>query len=114
MLQWKNIGIAPTYEDWTVFFELKDGNNNKVWSGTSQFTPKLFIPQPDFTAVTDHFIFPGNLPAGNYNLNLIIRDPTGYRQPLPLAIKGKNDDGSYTLKTITISSKQRSKSKKKQ
>jgi hypothetical protein len=113
MLQWKNIGIAPTYEDWIVLFEIKDSNNNKVWADTSQFTPELFIPQPDFTAITDQFIFPGNLSAGNYKLNLIIRDPNGYRQPLPLAIEGQNDDGSYTLKTITVSSKQNRKSKKK-
>ena len=114
MLQWKNIGLAPSYEDWTVFFELKDASNNTVWAGTSQFTPKLFTPQPDFTAITDQFVSPGKLAAGNYNLNLIIRDPNGYRQPLPLAIKGRNDDGSYTLKTIAISSAKHVKSKKQQ
>jgi hypothetical protein len=32
-LQWKNIGIAPSYEKWDVFFELKDTANNIVWSG---------------------------------------------------------------------------------
>lgn len=112
LLQWKNIGVAPTYEDWTVLFELKDTNNKKVWSDTSQFNPKLFIPQPDFTTITDHFTFPGNLAAGNYNLNLIIKDTNDYRQPLPLAIAGRNNDGSYTLKTITISSKHSGKSKK--
>jgi hypothetical protein len=72
-----------------------------------------FIPQPDFTSVTDEFVLPKDLLAGNYNLNLIIKDPTGYRQPLPLAIKGRNVDGSYTLKTIGISSKQQVKPKKK-
>ena len=71
---------------------------------TSQFNPKLFIPQKKSTAITDQIVFPENLPSGNYNLNLIIRDPNGYRQPLPLAIGGRNEDGSYTLKTITVSS----------
>lgn len=113
MLQWKNIGIAPTYEDWTVLFELKDSSNKITWTGTSLFTPKLFIPQAGFTAVTDTFDLPANIVTGKYHLNLVIKDPNNYRQPLPLAIAGRNEDGSYTLKTINISSKHPWKSRKK-
>ena len=114
MLQWKNTGIAPTYENWTVLFELKDSSHKIIWTDTSRFSPKLFIPQPDFTAVTDTFNLPATVVAGNYNLNLSIKDPTGYRQPLPLAIAGRNNDGSYTLKTITIAARHSGKSKKQQ
>jgi hypothetical protein len=113
-LQWKNIGIAPSYEKWDVFFELKDTANNIVWRATSRFTPTLFIPDPDFTTVTDEFVLPKDIPAGNYNLDLIIKDPAGYREPLPLAIKGRKEDGSYTLKTMSISSQRQVKPKKKQ
>jgi hypothetical protein len=102
MLRWKNIGIAPTYENWNVVFELKDSTNNIVWSDTSQFKPKLFLPQDTATAVTDDFILPATIPPGNYDLNLIIKDPKGYRSPLPLAITGRQDDGSYTIKTIHV------------
>ena len=105
MLQWKNIGIAPTYENWKVIYELKDSTNNTVWSDTSQFNPKLFIPQDTNTPLTDHFILPTGIPPGDYELNLIIKDPKGYRSPLPLAIKGRKADGSYPLKTIIISQK---------
>lgn len=113
MLQWKNIGVAPTYEDWDVFFELKDTTQKIVWSGKSQFSPKLFIPETTGTAITDRFKLPASIMPGNYVMNLIVKDPIGYRSPLPLAIKGRNDDGSYTIQNIIISQNQKTKSGKK-
>ena len=70
-LNWKNIGQAPTYENWNVEFELKNSNNQTVWSGQSQFKPKLFLPSATATIVTDNFTA---LPAGTFNLNVIIKD----------------------------------------
>lgn len=105
MLRWKNIGIAPTYEDWNVVFALNDSSNNIIWSGTSQFNPKLFTPRDTSTSITDRFVLTPGIPAGNYDLSLQIKDPKGYRSPLPLAIAGRKDDGSYALKTIHISAK---------
>ncbi len=101
-LQWKNIGAAPTYEDWEVFFELKDSTNNIVWSDKSQFKPKLFAPESVGTPVTDQFVLPGKIPAGHYALHLIIKDPGNYRDPLPLAIHGRKPDGSYFITTVGV------------
>ena len=42
------------------------------------------------------------MPAGRYKLNVVIRDPANYRAPLPLAINGRNTDGSYTLSTVNV------------
>jgi hypothetical protein len=39
------------------------------------------------------------VPGGNYNMYLIIRDPKGYREPLPLFISGRNADGSYLIRS---------------
>jgi len=50
----------------------------------------------------DRFILPATLARGIYNLDLIIKDPSGYREPLKLAINGRNADGSYSLKDITV------------
>jgi hypothetical protein len=33
---------------------------------------------------------------------MIIKDPVGYREPLPLAITGRNSDGSYLIKEIDL------------
>jgi hypothetical protein len=102
-LQWKNTGIAPTYENWDVVFELKNDSNVTVWSGTSKFKPKRFAPADTATSITDIFTLPANIIIGRYKLNVIIKDPAGYRAPLPLAITGRNTDGSYTIKDINAS-----------
>ncbi|MGZ5220444.1 MAG: DUF4082 domain-containing protein [Chitinophagaceae bacterium] len=110
-LNWKNIGVAPTYEKWDVVFELKDSSKSIVWSGISKFSPGVkgqglaLLPSGVATTAKDNFILPAAVPAGKYTLDLVIRDPAGYRSPLPLAINGQHDDGSYTLKTINVTAK---------
>ncbi len=110
-LNWKNVGIAPTYEKWDVVFELKDSSKSIVWSGVSKFSPGAkgqalaLLPSAVATTAKDNFTLPAGVPAGKYTLDLVIKDPAGYRSPLPLAIKGQHDDGSYTLKTINVVAK---------
>ena len=100
-LNWRNVGVAPTYEDWKVTYELRNGSN-VVWSGTSSFKPKLFLPSTTATTATDVFNRSG-IPQGTYSLYVIIKDSTGYRQPLPLAIQGRGSDGAYLLtNSLTI------------
>jgi Domain of unknown function (DUF4832) len=98
-LNWKNLGVAPTYENWNVMFELRNAKNEMVWSGKSAFKLKLFLPQRESTVSQDKINLPAGLPPGSYNLYLTIRDPLGYRQPLPLAVQGRNADGSYLLRS---------------
>jgi hypothetical protein len=102
-LNWKNIGIAPSYENWDVYFELKNDSNITIWSGISKFKPKRFVPADTASVITDTYTLPANIVVGNYKLNIIIKDPIAYRTPLPLAIKGRNNDGSYTVKNINTS-----------
>ena len=107
-LNWKNIGIAPTYEKWDVVFELKNNDGAVVWTQASQFSPGAkgstlaLLPSAEATVSSDNFTLPGTIAGGNYNLDLIIKDPSGYRAPLILAINERNADGSYTLKNITV------------
>lgn len=89
---WENVGQGPTYENWNTVFELKSGST-VVWTGNSSFKAKLFLPGS--ITVTDNF---PNIPSGNYVLTVKLVDPAGYRAPLPLANRGRNTDGSYTLK----------------
>jgi hypothetical protein len=98
-LSWANIGIAPVYEQWKTFIELRK-DSSIIWSGVSSFNPRLFLPGRLITH--DSFIIPASVPAGDYSLYLVIKDPSGYRKPLPLAIKGRNKDGSYLLGQVTI------------
>jgi Domain of unknown function (DUF4832)/Secretion system C-terminal sorting domain/PKD domain len=101
-LNWQNIGVAPVYENWNVIFELRKSDGTVVWTGNSSFIPKLFIPQASFTAASDNFTLSA-VAAGTYSMYLIVRDPANYKTPLPLAITGRNADGSYLLRSnITI------------
>jgi hypothetical protein len=102
-LKWKNIGIAPTYENWNIVFELKNENNVTVWTGMSKFKLKRFLPSGEVTSIDDTFLLPANIVVGRYKLNMTIKDPSGYRAPLPLAITGRNADGSYTIWDVTAS-----------
>jgi phage terminase large subunit-like protein len=101
-LNWKNTGIAPTYEYWRAVYELKNGSGTTVWSSNSGFQLKLFLPRSTDSVYTDNLSLPGNISPGNYTLNLIIKDTNGFRAPFPLAITGRNGDGSYTLKNIMV------------
>lgn len=99
-LDWSNIGIAPVYEDWDVFFQLRDLKNCLVWEGKSKFSPTLFLPGKHNQS--DEFSIDARLRRQNYTLNLIIKDKFLYRNPLPLAIKGRNKYGGYYLGQITL------------
>jgi hypothetical protein len=97
-LDWRNVGIAPVYENWNVTFELQDRSTGAVLlSAPSSHQLRQWLPQASDTQVTDMVFLPATLPAGDYRLVVKIVDPTGYRDPLPLAIDGRRDDGSYTL-----------------
>lgn len=85
-----NTGLAPTYEDWNLIYELRQGTTI-IWTGTSKFKLRLFMGS---LSITDNF---PNIPTGNYTFVLKFVDPNNYRKPIALAQNGRNADGSYTL-----------------
>jgi Domain of unknown function (DUF4082)/Domain of unknown function (DUF4832)/Secretion system C-terminal sorting domain len=101
ILTWKNVGLNPPYENWSAGFQLKNSGGTVVWTASSSMVIKGFQPGTA-ASITDNLTLPGNLTAGNYTLSLIIKDPNAYRKPLPLAITGRNADGSYDLRSIQI------------
>jgi hypothetical protein len=104
-LQWQNVGVAPIYEHWNVTYELQNQSTNAVvWTGNSSHELRLWLPQPTPTTVNDNFTLPGTLAPGTYRLVVRVVDPAGYREPLPLAIRGRRPDGSYLIReNITVS-----------
>ncbi len=101
-LRWQNLGVAPTYETWDAVLELRDAGQRTVWSGISAFRPRGFVPQASATEAQDFFTLPATVAPGTYQLVLVVRDPSGYREPLPLAIRGRAVDGSYALGAVTV------------
>jgi len=95
-LNWSNSGIAPVYENWDVYLEVRNGST-VVWSGLASFKPKLFLPGTTSVNTTI-----GAVAAGTYSLYVIVKDPLGYRKPLPLANTSKQADGSYKIADVKI------------
>jgi len=99
---WQNVGLAPTYENWTVCFELQTTTNVVRWVGNSTRVLKLFVPAAAGTLTTDKFTIPATVPAGTYKLVVRVKDPVAYRPNMRLAVNGRNVDGSYTLLTSVV------------
>ena len=100
-LDWKNVGIAPTYEKWNIVYELRNPTTGAVvWSDSvNKSNFKLFRWGTDTTTtktVSQIYTLP-TIAQGTYNLHMIIKDSLKYRQPLPLGIQGRQSDGSYVL-----------------
>lgn len=98
-LNWQNTGLTPCYETWETVIEVTNQSGTVVKTILSRFKPELFQPTQTPVSFRDGS---GGLPVGTYNAKLTVKDPTGYRPPLPLFIKGRNPDGSYTLGSFTI------------
>lgn len=101
-LNWRNLGVAPTYEKWNTMFELRNASGGVVWSGQSAHVMRLFLPAASDTVVQDTFALPTSIAAGNYTLHVVVRDPNGYRKPLPLNIQGRGSDGAYYLGAVKV------------
>lgn len=97
-INWQNTGIAPTYENWQIVYELVNSSGGVVWTGNSVFKLRHFLPQSTPSNVTETFT--AVLPAGDLQFRVTVKDPTGYRAPLQLAIQGRNNNGNYTMPLI--------------
>lgn len=98
VIYWKNKGVCPVYDKWTVKIQLRDAGNTVRYTQNSDFDFKLFWKSSGDSAFSDILHIPSSLAAGNYSVSMIITDP--YYQPYPLAITGRASDGSYPLKNI--------------
>lgn len=125
-LGWRNEGVAPVYEKWDVYYELRNITtpNTVAWTqqaamykfaGNEPSNPlgmgenTLLLPANIVGTYThvQTFNIPNTLTPGTYQLCLVLKDRTGYRQPLPLHIYGRvagdyPNGGYYILKTVTI------------
>lgn len=91
---YKNEGIAPNYEDYDTWYELRQGAA-VMWSSKSSLLFKYF--QPGVNNHTDNYTLT-NLAAGSYDLYLIVRSKK-LRKPLYMQITGRQTDGSYLLRS---------------
>jgi Domain of unknown function (DUF4082) len=100
---WRNVGVSPSYLNWNCVYDLRTGPTaTPVWSGTSSFNPRLFSPAGSDNVVTDNFTLT-SVPAGTYELHMTMKDPLGYRFPMPIYITNTQQaDGSYIILTNIV------------
>lgn len=96
-LIWTNKGKAPTYDDWIVTYELVNSAGTVVKTYNSKAVLRLALGS---FPVSETFSAAGL--TGTFTVRMKVVDAKGYRSPYPLQITGRNSDGSYTLKTITL------------
>lgn len=96
--RWRNVGASPSYQNWNCVYDLRTGPTaTPIWSGTSSFNPRLFSPAGSDNVVTDNFTLT-SVPAGTYELHMTMKDPLGYRFPMPIYITNTQQaDGSYII-----------------
>ncbi len=100
---WQNQGVAPAYEPWLLHYQFHElRSDSLLLEMASAFNPAALLPSDTAIQHTDQLHIPAHVPAGNYNLKISLRDPKGYFPPLPLAIRGRLADGSYTVRTIEV------------
>lgn len=102
-LDWLNIGLTPTYDQWEIRYLIKDDSGKEIWAGTSTLDLRTVFPDEDTppgvvnadraTIHTDRFT---NVPKSG-PLSLQIVDPSGISPHMALSIKGRTEDGAYLL-----------------
>lgn len=100
---WKNVGVTPLYEPFTVKYQLRSGSN-VVWEGDSSLDLEGFLPTGSTpTAVNDAFTLPTSIAPGTYSLVVVVLSLDSSRDALKLAITtAQSSDGSYTLGNVPV------------
>jgi hypothetical protein len=97
---WSNVNVAPTYDNWTVAYQLRNSSSGAVVAQTnSSLNLKALLPGA--TTVTDTLPI-GSIPTGTYDLTASVTDPGGYLAPMNLANTGRTSGGYYPLGKVTL------------
>ena len=118
-MQWQNVGSAPCYQPYRVAYRLTgpDGSQHVVVGPTTVNTwlpgsIELFtadfpenvpdLPPGESHEVRDSITLPADLAPGDYTLAIGVVGETSETPVVRLAIAGRDQDGWYPLKTLTI------------
>lgn len=99
-MKWENLGIAPPYRDHRIAFRLKDKNNANLGITVTDQSIQGWLPGE--TNITVNYKLAAGLPAGDYSLEMGVVFHNSIEHTIPIANKGKTDDGWYSLGKIKI------------
>ena len=93
-----NLGVAPTYDGWSVQLWLMDSAGKKVWAKALAIDPRKVLPGTK--TATTYLAVPTTLPRGTYTATLAVVDKLGYSAPMYLSNYTRRANGSYTLGAV--------------
>lgn len=99
-MTWENLGIAPPYRDHRIAFRLKDKQGENKAVTITETSIKGWLPGEINTTV--NFKVPADLKPGEYNLEMGLVFHSSIDHVIPIANRGKTDDGWYTIGTLKL------------
>ena len=95
---WENKGVAPCYKNYVLALKLKNREMEEVISTKADITNWL----PGDNIYNDGVFIPQHIEPGSYEIEMALLDPLTLQPKVKLAIKGRNEDGWYSLGEIQI------------
>lgn len=95
---WENKGVAPCYHEFPLVIRLKNDQSETVFATSADVRDWL----PGDNLYDDAIFIPSDMKAGEYDIQLALVDPITGKPKIKLAIEGKDDEGWYTLGSITV------------
>jgi len=100
---WRNSGVAPLYEKFQTDLEFVNLKTQKAaWIWRSGYDLSRLMPSTRPSVVTDQFQVPKGIKPGDYAVRLSVKDPTGYRYPISLAIVAKKVQSRYPVGIVRV------------
>jgi hypothetical protein len=99
-ISWENLGIAPPYRDHRLAFRLRDENNIIHGIVITEQSIKGWLPGK--TDITVNYTLADDISAGNYSLEMGVVFHSSIDHTIPIANKGKTQDGWYTIGSLKV------------
>jgi hypothetical protein len=99
-MKWENQGIAPPYRDHRLAFRFKDGSGAVSDVIMTEISIQGWLPGDKNVKISCPM--PEGLSSGDYDLEMGIVFHSATDHTIPIANKGKTEDGWYTLGRINV------------
>ena len=102
--KWVNSNVAPTYEKWRVYVQLRrPGTTTVAVNAGSNVDLRRILPTGTTPAtVNESYMLPANVAPGTYEVAVKVVGPNRYVRSMQLANAGKTADGAYRIGTVTV------------
>jgi hypothetical protein len=99
-MDWDNVGVAPCYYAYPLAVRFRDTASGESWEMRTDEDLRTWLPGE--VSIDPLLNVPGDIPAGEYALELALLDPHYGTPRIKLAVDGAVGDGWYGWSTITV------------